>query len=347
MNRHERLFACCSQPRRRDQPNNLSSESKEHAWYGREFSECYKPYLKSPLTVAFGDHTSRLKEPTLVKTRCVGDANGVLLPLNRKRHWVYGPHEIALMDIAWESKTPTMVWRGTSTGKCRAEKFDAHPRTQLVRRWFGHKDQGIDVAYSEIVQNKESECGPYVGGKLSMEVQLQHAFILSVEGNDVASNLKWILASNSVPIMPPPRYESWLLESRLVPMRHYVPVSPDWSDLDKVLDWCRTHLTECKRIAMEGKTYIEPFFDIKAERALEWAVLDRYLGRRLFGLDGEPPAPKPNPKPVQPPPIIHKKETKSTVGCKVAPPKSQIGRKPPTVRLGRRGGKLLSSKMIK
>jgi len=34
-------------------------------------------------------------------------------------------------------------------------------------------------------------------------------------GNDVASGLKWMLASNSVVLMPLPRRESWAMESLL------------------------------------------------------------------------------------------------------------------------------------
>lgn len=34
-------------------------------------------------------------------------------------------------------------------------------------------------------------------------------------GNDVASGLKWMLASNSVVFMPLPRYETWIEESML------------------------------------------------------------------------------------------------------------------------------------
>ena len=45
--------------------------------------------------------------------------------------------------------------------------------------------------------------------------QLKCRYLLAVEGNDVASGLKWMLASNSVVLMAPPRRETWLAESRL------------------------------------------------------------------------------------------------------------------------------------
>lgn len=111
-----------------------------------------------------------------------------------------------------------------------------------------------------------------------MTEQLKYAFIISVEGNDVATNLKWLLASNSTPIMPKPRYETWLLESQLKPMVHYVPVKPDFSDLDKVLAWCRSNVDKCRKIAVAGQRYIAQFFaDQAAERLLARRVLNRYL----------------------------------------------------------------------
>ena len=40
--------------------------------------------------------------------------------------------------------------------------------------------------------------------KVSIDYHLKHKFILCIEGNDVASNLKWVMSSNSVAVMPKP-----------------------------------------------------------------------------------------------------------------------------------------------
>lgn len=47
----------------------------------------------------------------------------------------------------------------------------------------------------------------------------------------MATGLKWMLASNSVVFMPPPRFESWAMESLLKPWAHYVPIRRDTRDL--------------------------------------------------------------------------------------------------------------------
>ena len=52
--------------------------------------------------------------------------------------------------------------------------------------------------------------------------QLEHKYLLAVEGVDKASSTQWIMMSGSVLVMPP----SWLLEGRLAPWVHYVRTKP-------------------------------------------------------------------------------------------------------------------------
>ena len=44
---------------------------------------------------------------------------------------------------------------------------------------------------------------------------INHCWCQTYKGNDVASGLKWMLASNSVVFMPLPRVETWAMESLL------------------------------------------------------------------------------------------------------------------------------------
>ena len=67
-----------------------------------------------------------------------------------------------------------------------------------------------------------------MGWPLTRGQIVSHRFVLSLEGNDVATNLKWLLASSSVVVMPTPTKESWLMEGLLRPYVHYLPLnSPD------------------------------------------------------------------------------------------------------------------------
>lgn len=53
---------------------------------------------------------------------------------------------------------------------------------------------------------------------------LDYKFIMAIEGNDVASNLKWVMSSNSLAVMPRPTCETWFMEGTLIPDYHYIEV---------------------------------------------------------------------------------------------------------------------------
>ena len=40
------------------------------------------------------------------------------------------------------------------------------------------------------------------------------------------------MSSNSVAVMPRPKYESWFMEGRLQPGVHYIEIKDDYSDLE-------------------------------------------------------------------------------------------------------------------
>ena len=62
---------------------------------------------------------------------------------------------------------------------------------------------------------------------------LNYKFILCLEGNDVASNLKWVMSSNSIAVMPKPKYETWFMEGKLKGNVHYIEIKDDYSDLEE------------------------------------------------------------------------------------------------------------------
>merc|ERR1719191_710583 len=98
-----------------------------------------------------------------------------------------------------------------------------------------------------------------------MQSVLRAKYVLVAQGNDKASGLNWVMASNSVPFMVEPDIESWLLESSLQAWIHYVPVQPDFSDLSSLLDWAAANPRKVQRIAHAGKKYMARFSEPKTE----------------------------------------------------------------------------------
>jgi len=81
--------------------------------------------------------------------------------------------------------------------------------------------------------------------------------IIMLEGNDVASGLKWALLSQSVVLMPPPKVTSWALEELLEPWVHYIPLSPDASDLEEKMAWVIDNDDIAQTISERGTLWME------------------------------------------------------------------------------------------
>ena len=207
-----------------------------------------------------GDVTETPAVPAIVKSRPIAGDNAaaVLLNLNKVRHFIFVDR-----DGPFERKSDTAVFRGKVRGKPK--------RIALFERWLGAT--GLDLG-----DTSSRPVRPEWGAeKATIREQLRHKFVLCVEGNDVASNLKWVMSSNSIAVMPRPEYETWFQEGRLVPGVHYVEVAPDFSDLRETLDRYRARPDECARILEAAHAWVARFRDPSRERLVSLRVLDRYF----------------------------------------------------------------------
>ena len=209
---------------------------------------------------------------TVAKSRSIESPENqtvTLLPLNVGRHFKHVP--MALRDrLSYEEKLPVAVWRGSTTGACwelsANEKVDA-TRKECARRnlatvWSGKQSDNIDVGLTKLVQlsrELEKKYAPLMKKEISVQDMLRYRYIISVEGNDVATNLKWALASNSVVFMPPPTRESIILESNLRPWIHYVPVLHDFTDLTMKIEYCDNNPLVCQNISLAATSFMLPF----------------------------------------------------------------------------------------
>ena len=114
-------------------------------------------------------------------------------------------------------------------------------------------------------------------GKLTIGEHLDFKFIMSLEGNDVASNLKWIMSSNSIAVTPRLTQETWFMEGTLIPNYHYVEVKEDFSDLEERLTYYIDHPDEAEAIICHAHEYVKQFFDTKREKLISLLVLKKYF----------------------------------------------------------------------
>ena len=163
--------------------------------------------------------------------------------------------------MPWRNKTDRAIFRGKIAGK--------EQRLEFIRRWFGNPRIDAGVIDKDMKE--------WTKPKLTIPEHRPYRYIMSIEGNDVASNLKWVMSSNSIAVMPRPLFETWFMEGRLIPNYHYIEVKPDFSDLLERMDYYSAHLEEAEAIIKHAHEYVDQFRNSRRERLISLLVLKKYF----------------------------------------------------------------------
>ncbi len=225
-----------------------------------EYSRGFGPSRR--LNYLFGDVITVPAVPTIVKSRpiCPNNENSIILKLDKLRHfrWVPDP-------VLFREKKTSAVWRGTA---------HTQQRKQLVRMFYNHPS--FDIGHS---RHLIDDLAPKP--KLTHSEQKEYKFFVSVEGNDVATSLKWAMASNMLVMSPLPRYETWFMEGRLAPGKHFVLLKDDFSDLEEKVDYYASRTGEAEEIIRNAHAWVDLFTDPMKESIISTRVLEKYF--RLSG----------------------------------------------------------------
>lgn len=228
----------------------------------REALQWFNPELR--WHYLFGDIRDIPAEPTVVKSRALGtdNSNSVLLKLDRCRHFVYiNDH------LQPEEKEDRAIFRGhIGTRENRA----------LFCRMYADNPR-VDAADTLPGATEGHKHTSQMKPMMSFYEHLRFRYIMALEGNDVASNLKWIMSSRSAAVMPKPTCETWFMEGRLVGGVHYVEIRPDFSDLEEKMDHYSKHLDELRTIVDNANRYVAQFRDTRRERYIALLVMQKYF----------------------------------------------------------------------
>ncbi|HIB38181.1 glycosyl transferase family 90, partial [Mesonia sp.] len=192
----------------------------------------------------FGDIKNVPHSPTLVKSRPIipTNQNSILLKWNKIRHFTF----IKKDSFSYKEKKNEVVWRG--------KVHTTQPqRIKLVKKFFDHSSFNVGKVNPNTLANE------WTKPRMTIEEQLAYKFILSVEGNDVASNLKWIMSSNSIAVMPTPKYETWFMEGKLIADYHYIHIKDDYSNLEEKINYYLEHPNQALAIINNANNYIKEF----------------------------------------------------------------------------------------
>lgn len=225
----------------------------------KEYTRWFDPRLR--WEYRFGDVTFVPEVPAIVKSRPIeGDNfNSVLLNLDKVRHFTF------LRDkVPFREKEDRAIFRGHIWGKPN--------RIRFMELYYGGTlcDCGIIPSGPDFPTE-------WLRPKISLWEHLRYKFVMTLEGNDVASNLKWVMSSDSLAVMPRPKYETWFMEGRLIPGYHYVEIREDFSDLPEKVVYYSSHPEAAEKIIRHAHEYVEQFFDHKRERMISLLVLEKYF----------------------------------------------------------------------
>lgn len=222
----------------------------------------YARYFNSLLKIKYlaGDVNHIEPQPTIQKSRSLTitpNDNAILLKLDKKRHFVF-------VDdlIPFKEKKNMLIGRGAVT--------QPH-RIKFMEQYFGHPMCDLGQ-----VNNKGGNL-KWLRSKVPVKEHLKYKFILSLEGNDVATNLKWIMSSNSIAVMPKPKYETWFMEGSLIPDHHYIAIKDDYSDLEEKLTFYINNQHKAQEIIANANRYITQFLDSEQEDVISLLVLQKYF----------------------------------------------------------------------
>ena len=197
--------------------------------------------------------------PTFVKSRPVGfnNQNSILLKLNQVKlfHFIKDPKK-------FENKKNQAVWRGDIRNNFQREYFVKNfYRTPLFD--IGQTSPKQDVAWMKSF--------------MSIKNQLDYKFIFCLEGKCISTNLYWAMSSNSVCVMPKPKYESWFMEGKLEDGVHYIEVKDDFSDAQEKIEFYNNNNDKCLEIIQNAQKFVKQFKNAKQERLIQLLILKQYF----------------------------------------------------------------------
>lgn len=199
-------------------------------------------------------------KPTFVKSRPIEEPNSpsLLLKLGEIRNYYWRRDR-----LPHAQKEPRAVWRGAC--------HQPHRQAFIQRASNSRRLDAGDVR----AQASPNLQRPF----MSLREQMKYRFIVSLEGNDVGTNLKWIMRSNSVCMMPRPQVESWFMEGCLQAGKHYVEISSDPDDIDEKIEYFASHLDEAEEIVRAAQSFADEFYQRDNEVLLQLLVALKYFVR--------------------------------------------------------------------
>ena len=180
--------------------------------------------------------------------------------------------QIEDFKVEWENKKPTAVFRGASTG-CGVT-IDTNIRLKLayisantppdkdgllldagISKWQLRPRKLKTEKYLQTINVPEmNKKGIKLASFLTPIQQSEYKYLVNVDGHVSAFRLSLEMSMGCCILLAESKYKLWFTDM-IKPMIHYVPIKSDLSDLIDQIKWCRSHDSECKKIANNSRKF--------------------------------------------------------------------------------------------
>jgi len=243
---------------------------KSKKWFSVYYCDTLEYIRYFPLHLKFnyffGDIKTTPSIPTIVKARPLHEENmcSVILKLNKYRHFNF-IHD----KLPFSKKEDKLIFYSALTTLPYRKKF--------MQMYFNHP-----MCICRCFKKSDKVPSEWNAPKISIKDHLKYKFVLALEGNDVATCLKWVMSSNSIAVMPKPTCESWFMEGTLIPNYHYIEIKRDFTDLIDKLNYYIFNISEAEQIVKNANEHVKLFLDKEREKMISLIVLKKYFENNTF-----------------------------------------------------------------
>jgi len=243
----------------------IKNKQNSHAIDFYQSLRFFSPRFKTDFTynttkVIESDISKKIPDfPTIVKSRPItnDNQNSILLKLN----------QIKLFHFINDSKQFLHKKnKAVPMGDIRNNK----QRSSFIKRFH-------TIPYFNIGQSAPKGNLPWEKDFMPIKEQLKYKFIFCLEGKCISTNLYWVMSSNSICVMPKPKYESWFMEGKLQQGVHYIEVKDDFSDAEEKIIYYINNPDKCLRIIKNAHNFVNQFKNKERERLIQLLVLRHYF----------------------------------------------------------------------
>jgi hypothetical protein len=183
-------------------------------------------------------------------------------------YFVHSLYDIfASYRTPWEKKINSAVWRGGLSGEMlRIDAVKAClsiPNTdvKLVDNWSRPEYNPTDTP-------------ELFAEKIEAYDQCKYKAVFWIDGNCISSNVLWVFATGSVPVLI--NETQYWFKNMIKPWVHYVPVSADFSDLEKNIKWIFENDEDARKIAENALEFCRTQLSPEGQRAyIDHAIEER------------------------------------------------------------------------